>query len=182
MKSINKEDAWIRTYTGGKVYYFHPEKSKIDIEDVAHSLSLLCRFNGATKEFYSVAQHSVFVAEAVKNAGGSPDDIYSALLHDASEAFISDVPSPFKKFFPGFKKAEVRMEKWLAEKFKFKFPYSQIVKDYDLVALATEMRDLMNVCDNKTLKTKPLNEKIKPLNPNKAKQLFLKKYECYRNY
>jgi 5'-deoxynucleotidase YfbR-like HD superfamily hydrolase len=177
---MQKEDAWIRTYTGGKLYYFHPEKSKIEIEDIAHALSLICRFNGATKEFYSVAQHSVFVADKVKENGGTQEEIYSALMHDTAEAFISDVPSPFKKFFPGFKKAETRMEKFLANKFQFKFPYGQIVKEYDLIALSTEMRDLMSVCDNKLLKIKPLNERIKPKSAKQAKQLFLNRYANYR--
>lgn len=177
---MQREDAWIRTYTGGKLYYFYPEKSKIYIEDIAHALSLICRFNGATKEFYSVAQHSVFVADKVKENGGTKEEIYSALMHDAAEAFISDVPSPFKKFFPGFKKAEARMEKFLANKFKFKFPYGQIVKEYDLIALATEMRDLMQVSDHKLLTVKPVNEKIKPISPKQAQKLFIKRYANYR--
>lgn len=177
---MNKEDAWIRTYTGGKLYYFHPEKSKIYLEDIAWGLSMICRFNGATKEFYSVAQHSVFVADKVKENGGTKEEIYSALMHDSAEAFISDVPSPFKKFFPGFKKAETRMERFLANKFKFQFPYGKIVKEYDLIALATEMRDLMQVSDHKLLKVKPLDEKIKPLSAKRAAKLFINRYANYR--
>jgi 5'-deoxynucleotidase YfbR-like HD superfamily hydrolase len=179
---MEKEDAWIRTYTGGKLYFFHPEKSNINIEDIAHSLSLICRFNGATEKFYSVAQHSVFVADKVKENGGTKEEIYSALMHDSSEAFISDVPSPFKKFFPGFKQAETRMEKFLANKFQFKFPYAQIVKDYDLIALSTEMRDLMKVSDSKLLKVKPTKENIKPKSAKESEKLFLNRYAKYRYY
>lgn len=175
-----KEDAKIRTYTGGHVYYFEPACSQISIEDVAHGLSMLCRFNGATKVFYSVAQHSVSVAEAIRRDGGAKKEIFSGLMHDASEAFISDVPSPFKKFFPGFLEAEIRMEEWLAKRFLFDFPYPKSVKYNDLRALATEMRDLMSESDEKQVDAPPFFTKIKPLNPEDSKRLFLAYYNEYK--
>ena len=103
-------------------------------------------------------------------------------MHDSAEAFISDFPSPFKKFFPGFKQAETRMEKFLANEFQFKFPYAQIVKDYDLIALSTEMRDLMKVSDNKLLKVKPTKENIKPKSAKESEKQFLNRYAKYRYY
>ena len=156
---MNKEDAFIRTYTGGKVYFFNPERSDIDPLDIFHPLALLCRFNGASRVAYSIAQHSVLVADEVFKETNDKSLAFSGLCHDFSEAFISDVPSPFKQFFDGFKEMEVRMEEWLSKKFGFQYPFDPIIKHHDLRSLSTEMRDLMVVADNKDL-PKPYPELI----------------------
>lgn len=176
--SDHSEDAWIRTFTGGKVYFFEPSKSNIEIEDVIHPLSLLCRFNGSSLEFYSVAQHSVLVADNVFKETGCKNTAYSALLHDASEAFISDIPSPFKTHFPGFKEIEIKMEEWLSQRFHFKYPFDPIIKHHDLRCLSTEMRDLMLISDHKNLPN-PYEEKIIPLGWREARQLLLTKFKEY---
>ena len=89
----------IRTFTG-KVFdlkILDPES--ICIEDIAHALAKTTRFGGHLKEFYSVAQHSVLMAQLV------PSELkVEALLHDASEAYLGDMPSPFKKMMPEYKK------------------------------------------------------------------------------
>lgn len=173
---MNKEDSWIRTYTGGKVYFFEPEKSNIEIEDIAHALSLCCRFNGATREFYSVAQHSVFVADWIYQETKDSSLAYQGLMHDAAEAFITDVPSPFKKYFDGFIECEQRMESWLAKRFKFQYPFDPIVKKYDLIALSTEMRDLMNFCDNDMVDSQPHKSIISPTSHGESKKKFMELY------
>jgi hypothetical protein len=173
------KETWIRTFTGGKVYYFEPHKSNIEIEDVAHALSLICRFNGAVTSFYSVAQHSVFVCDMIYNDTKDKSLAYTGLMHDASEAFISDVPSPFKSHFAGYKKAEKRMEKWLAARFDFDFPYNDIIKRYDLRALSTEMRDLMIVADNENL-PEPFDIKINPKGPKQAERMFMARYNKFK--
>lgn len=176
---MKKEDSWIRTYSGGKVYFFEPEKSYINIEDIAHALSLICRFNGAVSDFYSVCQHSCLVADAVFEETGNKRLAYAGLLHDASEAFISDIPSPFKAHFPGFKEIEVKMEEWLSKSFGFEYPFDPIIKKHDLRALSTEMRDLMTISDNEAL-PEPYPEIICPLNWSESKRIFLEKYLFYR--
>lgn len=83
---------WLSTNTGKIIDLINPDPSEITIEDVANNLSKICRFNGQIKQFYSVAQHSMFVAALV------PKRLkLQALLHDASEAYICDVPTPFKR-------------------------------------------------------------------------------------
>ncbi len=84
---------FIITYLGKKFYFEDPKPDQIDIRDIAHSLSHICRFNGHTNLFYSVAAHSIFVAERMP---GSAREKLSALLHDAAEAYVCDVPSPLK--------------------------------------------------------------------------------------
>src|ERR1019366_6268112 len=79
----------IRTYTGILFDFEEPEASPIRIEDIAHALSLLCRFAGHCKEFYSVAEHSVRVSYACPE-----EHALWGLMHDASEAYCVDVPRP----------------------------------------------------------------------------------------
>ncbi len=172
-------DAWIRTYTGGRAYFFEPEKSEIVIEDISHALSLLCRFNGATREMYSVAQHSCLVAETLYERAGDIRLSYCGLMHDAAEAFISDIPSPFKKHFPEFIEVEKRFEAWLGEKFDFELT-DPLIKEHDLRALATEMRDLMRVSDHKVIQYPPFSQRIYALSPNEAEELFLKTYHSLK--
>lgn len=176
---LNNNESWIRTYSGGKVYFFEPEKSEIEFEDISHSLSMLCRFNGATKEFYSVANHSCIVAENIYKETGDKNLAYCGLMHDAHEAFVSDIPSPFKKQFPEFVKAETRFELWLSARFNYT-PFLKIVKKHDIKALATEMRDLMRIADYSCLTESPYDDIIIPLFPKEAKNLFVETYQKFK--
>ena len=85
---------WIETYKGNDFDYENIETNHVDIEDIAHSLSMNCRFNGHCDRFYSVAEHSIYVSELVK-----PEWAMAALLHDATEAYMPDVNKPLKMFW-----------------------------------------------------------------------------------
>lgn len=84
--------SWLGTNTGRVIDLLEPDPSQIHIEDIVNNLSNVCRFNGQLKQFYSVLQHSIHVAELVPN-----ELKMQALLHDASEAYICDVPTPLKR-------------------------------------------------------------------------------------
>ena len=89
--------SFITTYTKK---YFDPlnvDESLLDIKDIAHALSLICRGNGHVQYFYSVAQHSLACAKEAKTRGYSKEVILGCLLHDGSEAYLSDVTRPIKK-------------------------------------------------------------------------------------
>lgn len=91
---------WIETYTGKTFDYESIESNKIVIEDIAHALSNICRFNGHSLRFYSVCEHSILVANEIEKL--YPKDkhfILQALLHDATEAYMPDVPKPLKYFW-----------------------------------------------------------------------------------
>lgn len=104
------EDRWIQTYNGIAADPVELDPADVSLDDIAHSLSNLCRFNGHTREFYSVAEHSVRVFRYVESMIDSPwareywpkervapDVLKWALMHDAAEAYLGDVPSPLKK-------------------------------------------------------------------------------------
>ena len=103
---------WIQTFTGKKFPLDNPDPELIDIEDIAHALSLLCRFNGHCTKFYSVAEHSVHVSREI-----APTLAMVGLLHDAAEAYLGDVPSPLKSQLPQFKEFEWKMEQAIGERF-----------------------------------------------------------------
>lgn len=104
-------EPYIETVTGRKVHFLHPEPDEIDIKDIAFSLSNQCRFNGHV-QFYSVAEHSVMVSAMCPEK-----DQLAALLHDASEAYLSDIPSPVKQYLPDYKAIEETVQKAINDKF-----------------------------------------------------------------
>jgi len=89
---MNEYDGhWVNTYTGKHFHYLDPQPEEIDIIDIAHSLSLTCRYGGHCKQFYSVGDHSIRVAEIV------PDELkLRALLHDAAEAYLTGLTPAHK--------------------------------------------------------------------------------------
>jgi len=130
--------SWILTYTGRRFDLLEPTAAMVSPQDLAHALARLCRFNGHCVTHYSVAQHSCFVADLVP-AG----DQLAALLHDATEAYVGDMVRPLKDLLPEYREIEHRI--WLAicERFLLDPILPASVKRADLVALATERRDLM---------------------------------------
>lgn len=179
---------WIQTYSGRQFWPLEPRAEEVEIADIAHALSNMCRFTGHVKEFYSVAQHSVLVARIV------PDELKLwALLHDASEAYIHDLPRPLKRSSPFgdlYKQHETRLMDVVCERFGLPIggghrwdshsgmPY--VVKEADNILLMTEQRDLMG----RQVKpwadqAQPLPETIRGWSPKSAKQLFLSAFVRY---
>jgi hypothetical protein len=165
----------IQICSGEYFSFLFPEKAQYTIEDIAHALSQMCRFNGHCNSFYSVAQHSVMVAEEVWKI--APEHYHQALLHDSSEAFLGDISSPLKKMLPDYKLIEKHVEDAIFNKFNMPLIMDKCIKDADLRLLATEKRDMM--ADKYDLEWEilhniiPLQQNIKPLNSKNAKRLFL---------
>lgn len=86
----------IETYSGEAYDFATPAPASINLVDIAHALSNMCRFAGHTRRFYSVAEHSVLVSRIVEARGGSTKFQAAALLHDAHEAYVWDCPKPLK--------------------------------------------------------------------------------------
>lgn len=128
----------IRTFTGKYINPCKPDQELICIEDIAHALSMQSRFGGHLPVFYSVAQHCVEVMRSV-----SSDIRMGALLHDASEAYLIDVPRPVKDQLPNYKEIEERLMCVIAGKFGFDWPLHEDVKSADEMALQKEWDCLM---------------------------------------
>jgi len=129
----------IRTVTGKYVNVFEPTPDMICIEDIAHSLSMQCRFGGHLPNFYSVAQHSMNCAYLIE----SEDLKLAALLHDASEAYLIDVPRPVKLGLSNYKEIEDGLMRVIAEKFGFAYPFHADIKAVDEQMLQAEWHHLM---------------------------------------
>lgn len=132
---------FITTYSGEKFYIDHCNISDIPMFDIAHALSMNCRFNGHLQTFYSVAEHSVIVSEIVE-AMASRKHALAALLHDISEAFVPDVPRPFKDLISGFEEYEERLLKAAAYTYKFQYPLHDTVKYVDKHIVRAEAEEL----------------------------------------
>lgn len=144
IQSFNPNSDCIRTFQGHVIDPLNPDPDKITIVDIAHALSFIPRFNGHTQRFYSVAEHSIEVWEDVrKEFPGNFRLQLAALLHDASEAYLLDIPTPVKKRIPGYKDAENNLMKIIAEKFGFSYPLDEVVTLCDKRIFRFEWINLM---------------------------------------
>jgi hypothetical protein len=172
---MTRKGDWIQTYTGKQFYPLDPRVEEIDIQDIAHALSNICRFTGHCSEFYSVAQHSILVSNNV-----SPQNALWGLLHDASEAYICDVARPLKKL-DEMKQYRI-IEKLIIETVVKAFDLSQAeepeeVKNIDMILMMTEARDLKLISPAwRHYNVEPFSFKIFPMSPKLAKQCFLSKF------
>lgn len=126
MQELKVAGTYLRTFTGFRVDLLAPEAKDICIEDIAHALSNTCRWGGQCNPFFSVAQHSMLVASSV-----SPRLRRQALLHDASEAYICDLPSPLKRALTNYREIEGRLMRVIAQRFNFSWPKSEEVSAAD---------------------------------------------------
>jgi len=167
------KENFITTYTGKKFHYLDPQPDEIDITDIAHALSLTCRFSGHCKEFYSVAEHSIRVADAV------PMELrLQALLHDAAEAYITDIPRPIKVAF-GLEAAEQPILRCILLKYGLE-GINSVIKVVDDILCATEARDLMSNTDDWLGLPKPLNLTIHPITSQDAERIYLYRFYKYQ--
>lgn len=162
--------SFIITFTGKRVDLLEPAAAMIEPADIAHSLSMQCRFNGHTRAFYSVAQHSYIVADLVPEQWQ-----LQALLHDATEAYVGDVVSPLKQALPEFRQIEMRVWHAICARFNIDPVLPSCIHDADLAALATERRDLMPAHKDEwpcLVGAIPMQARIKPWSQPEAAQFF----------
>lgn len=164
----NLENAFFTTYTGKQFKPFNPDPEDITLEDIAHALSLQGRFNGHTRVFYSIAQHSVYVASLVP-----PEDQLHALLHDGPEAYLGDVVKPLKNGLKRYQELEEVIEKMVYERFGLNPVMPPSVKKADLRILYTEARDLLINTDGWTILDEPVEYRIRPWSASAAEASFL---------
>lgn len=164
----------IRTFTGNTFDYANPSVQSITIEDIAHSLSNICRFSGHVKQFYSVAEHSIRVSNLCL-----PENKLWGLLHDASEAYCSDLPRPFKRMIgmEPYRSYEKRTMDVICKRFGLPTQEPEEVKHNDKIMLVTEQRDLMVNAGPEWYDIKPLLVPIEPMTVEVARAMFLRTYQ-----
>jgi 5'-deoxynucleotidase YfbR-like HD superfamily hydrolase len=144
--------SYITTYTGKHFDPVNPEIELIDIKDIAHALSLICRGNGQVKSFFSVGQHCINAAKEAKLRGYSNRVILACLIHDAGESYLSDVPRPLKHAMPEYIRTENQLLDLIYEKFlgsPLTAEEAAQVKTIDNALLYYDLKELLNeVSDN----------------------------------
>ena len=175
---MSRRGDWIQTFTGRRFWPLDPKPEDFDLEDIAHSLAMKCRFNGHCNQFYSVAQHCVYVAEECDRRWPQRLDLCIwGLLHDIEEAYLPDIPRPIKRMGTGT--LEICRRKIMlaaSARFGLYLPEPERVKQVDRALLAAEAHYLMNVPVKSSdwhLPERAANINICPVLPEKAKDSFL---------
>ena len=184
---------WMQSRTGRLIDLDHPTPDMIDIEDIAHALSMICRFGGQCRHFYSVAEHSLIVEQlGHKNLDEysrlpNPTLAMALLLHDSAEAYIGDIITPIKNLFsPGVQDLEALWLSTIQKRFNLGTTLAHpepAIRQSDLEALSIEVKTLFDPktewCNSFVV---PTNEHLKRisvmcLSPHKAKQRFLSRFK-----
>jgi len=166
---------WMQTHSGKAYHHRSPRQESIDINDIAHALSMICRFGGHTWHFYSVAEHSVLVSQVVPE-----EHAFAALMHDATEAYVCDVPRPLKHML-GAVYAELEDLAWQAicQKFFIHPVLPACVKEADNTVLIAEKHALLldpPIPWTWAADIEPADVTIRCLEPSLAKRVFLRRY------
>jgi hypothetical protein len=140
MNIAPRKGDFIQTYTGRQFWPIDPRAEDIFIKDIAHALSLQCRYAGHCKQHYSVAEHSVLVAQWVLEKTGDKRKAFAGLMHDAQEAYVVDVPRPLKPFLAGYKEIEDRVWRVIAVRYGLDPELPAEVKEADNRILTDERR------------------------------------------
>jgi hypothetical protein len=172
---------FIQTLSGRRVNPLDAAPEDIDPVDIANALANLCRFGGHSRGFYSVAQHSVIVCDLLDEQGATVDELMAALLHDAAEAYLGDLPHPIKHrsdLGAAFRVAEKQLEAVINERFALPEAAARI-KPLDRALLATERRIFSTLSWEwpELDGVAPLDLEIEPWLPDRAREEFTRRYD-----
>ena len=172
---------WMQTFTGIAFYPLDPKPEDIDPMDIAHGISMQCRYNGHVSRFYSVAEHCVLMSYWMEEIGGaSPNDVLYALLHDGTESYVGDMVRPLKKHMPNFSMAEDVVMIAIATRFGLESPeMPQTVRDADNRILLDERAELLKAPPHawSIEGLEPLGVRVQGWDPFVAKEMYLTRLE-----
>ena len=152
---VERKGDWMQTASGEQFWPLDPRASEVNPVDIAHHLSLICRYCGASKRFYSVAEHTLGVLhvgmrEAIRRNPLAEFNRLLAvalLLHDASEAYCHDLIRPIKRNIIGYDAIEAANMRAIFLAFDIDpidvTGFKSIVKDADNAMLLAEQDALM---------------------------------------
>jgi hypothetical protein len=175
---IQVHGRWIQTYTGKIIYLDNPKVSDINILDISHTLAYICRFNGCTTAFYSVAQHSVLTSTNVPH-----EHALWGLLHDASEAYLGDLTSPVKKAVGApYLDFEEKFMNVICDFFGLDHHMPSVVRMVDEKLLLTERKCfILHQIPDWGYDAKPYRGRIIPWSPAMAERYFMERlHELYQ--
>lgn len=153
-----------RTYSGKLIDFRHVRPEDIDVRDIAHGLAHITRFGGQAQNHITVAEHSLTVASLV------PDPLkFAALMHDAAEAYLGDIPKPLKDLLPDYRRIESYLMGVIAKKFSFDYPVPALIKEADLRAIRQEWAE--NVLSSREERLIPRDRELR--------EEFLRKFREY---
>lgn len=170
LNSALREEHVISTCSGKQLNLLAPQSTQIDIEDIAHGLAYQCCFNGQTRHFYSVAQHSMLVAQLVP-----PQQRLAALLHDGAAAYLGEMIRPLRRLMLEFQLIEKKIMAAISEKFGVSGFDAPSLQRAHSIALATEQRDLCwhsTEANELTEQSAPIPRRIEAMPPEEAKYQF----------
>ena len=166
-------EPYFATVSGRHFHFLNPQPTEIDLYDIATALSNQCRFAGHMRRFYSVAEHSVRVSLACE-----PGIALWGLLHDASEAYICDIPSPVKGELASYRNMEGIIQRAIANRFCLSWPIPKGVFIADQILLVTEAQQLIgHDTSDWGIKYPALEEKIEPWTPEEARNRFMARFK-----
>lgn len=172
---------FIETYTGRAFWPLAPKPEHISIIDIAHHLSNQCRYSGAVRYFYSVAQHCCLLAVHVGKGGGSALECLQVLMHDAPEAYLVDVPRPVKQYMPQYRTWDHTLDKVIRQWMGWEnIPRPTYLDDLDTRVIVDERAALMSHSGNDWgHRMEPVGVTIEPWTPQEAERHFLMLYAAY---
>jgi uncharacterized protein len=165
---------FMQTYTGGIFYPMDPDPEEVHILDIAHSLSMQCRYAGHSLRFYSVAEHCVLLARKAQELQHMKRTVANLLLHDAAEAYLVDVPRPIKPFLVGYPEMERKVDAAIRAHFGLEPDHGLLTKAYDEAILHDEKAQNMAPCSEPwNLRGKPLGVDLQFWPPHLAEDQFM---------
>lgn len=167
--------SWILTHTNRQFDVLNPRVEDVSIIDIAHSLAMQCRFNGHSEDFYSVAEHCYYVSYLVPQ-----EHALQGLLHDASEAYLCDIPSPIKRTdeFSAYRILEAQVQDVIFRAFGVPTEIHPTVHDADFRIVANEARTLFTPIPEWTRSREHYPDfALQILTPLEAKRWFLRRFK-----
>jgi hypothetical protein len=167
---------FMQTYTGRKFWPMDPRANEVCIRDIAHSLSLQCRYAGHCRRFLSVAEHSVLIARWVRGQTDAQTALWG-LLHDASEAYLVDIPRPVKPYLTNYKEAEAKVMAAVCQRFGLPLEMPAAVHEADERIIADELVNLVRMQWH-ARHDDPLGVRLMYWSPAEAEEEFLETFKA----
>lgn len=165
---------FMQTFSARQFWPLDARQDEVHIEDIAHSLSLQCRYAGHCKQFYSVAEHSVLIANWIW-WHSSPADALVGLMHDATEAYLVDMPRPVKRSLPDYQRHEAALWKVIAARFRLPEVMPAVVHEADNRIIADELVNMRPMAWH-AKHDDPLGVELLFWSPAEAEDAFLKTF------